>query len=301
VHSALVKHFVGGAALVVSLVACGPPTAPGVTVAPGHIESAPAAPQDLVVRFAVLDAEYHSTVIAGALSVDLRDGPTQATMFAPPVCSARADVPASAFREDLNWLAVLNVTLTPSCPPQPPNVHRELTLTFTPNGAAALPTARYSPNAHEISLIADPWVPRQGRAPVVATPPTAPSGLRIGGWPVVVDAPGATTGPDPSPMLTAPDAQVVTNDVCSVTIARYASVLIGGASIRARLLADGNTLSVDEIRAASWRLEYEGSRGMGVNYGVTIGDYSYTCANTYATPERRACASAICATFRPAS
>lgn len=293
-------------------VACGPPSAPPASVSTGRIEDAPGTPQTLIVRFFVNDAESHATVAAGSVLAELRDGPSEGAVFAPPVCGGRADVPVSAFQENVNWLAEVRVDLSPTCPPQPPNVHRELTLTFTPAGGAALPVARYLPNAREVSLIADPWVPSQGRP--TPTPPEPPlpeptppeptpsiadaSGLRIGIWPVEVVAPGATTGPDPSPLPTAPDAQVVANATCSVTIMRYPSTLVGGSSIRGRLVADGNALSVDDVSAAGWRLEYEGSRGMGINYGFTAGGFTYTCGNTYAAAERRACGSAICSTFR---
>ena len=84
----LVKHFFS-AVLVTMLVACGPPTAPGVGISAGSIESAPATPQTLVVRFAVLDAEhaerYEKQTATRGILVNL----DQAKMFVQNVANER--------------------------------------------------------------------------------------------------------------------------------------------------------------------------------------------------------------------
>jgi hypothetical protein len=252
------------------------------------------------VQFSLVDAQGQPTTSQGSLRYVLEDD------AGAELCHASVAPPEIVYVEGRATVCARVPDVT--CPVASPAAHRRLVVMFTPRSGGSEIAA--PPIEAPISMFRAPPPP-----PVpTPTPPPAPAEVaeappaptEVEGWVTIpalgarVQAPGARIVPARTPPIGASDVHTIgaSND-CRVQLGRWPSLAVTGATTRARLVTDGSPITVDEVSAERWHLEYEAESFLYVSVGVVQGDTAIVCRADYPSGQdaNRACAARICASL----
>lgn len=282
-------------------VACGPPSAPPVRFDDVTLTGSVAS--SWCAHFTLRDASGDVTTMEGELTYSVRDA------AGSEICRLSAPTFDSTYLESEAWHATR--CTEPSfglCPPLTSvGERRTVVLTLTAgtttvtSDAVDAPAEMFQPPPAPPIVAPTPPVVPTPVEPVVA--PSAPEGWVVSSaLHARVNAPGATASPASTTPMGASDVVIIgASDDCRVELGRWPTLAVNGASIRARSALHADPITIDEVTAERWHLEYEHEGYLYLNVGVVEpgGATAIVCRVDYPTGRdaSRACSAAICASL----